>query len=142
MSTTVEPSIWETRAAELNLDGRAVIANRSIDARSGETFEKRSPVDGRVLATVAAGDAPDIDDAVQAARKAFEDGMWAQLAPRKRKTLLLEYAQGILDQKQDLALLSTLEMGKPIGDSLSEVDLTAQCISARSRSRQAYRRAS
>jgi 4-guanidinobutyraldehyde dehydrogenase / NAD-dependent aldehyde dehydrogenase len=128
MSTTVEPSTWETRAAELTLDGRAIIANRLVDARSGETFEKRSPVDGRVLATVAAGDAPDIDAAVQAARQAFEDGVWSQLAPRKRKTLLLEYAQAILDQNEDLALLSTLEMGKPIGDSVSEVDLTAQCI--------------
>jgi 4-guanidinobutyraldehyde dehydrogenase / NAD-dependent aldehyde dehydrogenase len=128
MSITVEPSTWETRAAELTLEGRAIIANRSVDARSGETFEKRSPVDGRLLATVAAGDAADINDAVQAARKAFEDGVWSQLAPRKRKTLLLEYAQGILDQKEDLALLSTLEMGKPIGDSVSEVDLTAQCI--------------
>ena len=76
MSTTLEPSTWETRAAELDIDGRAIIANQSVDARSGETFEKRSPVDGRVLATIAAGDAPEIDDAVQAARKAFEDGVW------------------------------------------------------------------
>jgi 4-guanidinobutyraldehyde dehydrogenase / NAD-dependent aldehyde dehydrogenase len=128
MSTTVEPSIWETRAAELSLDGRAIIANRSVDARSGETFEKRSPVDGRVLATVAAGDAPDVDDAVRAARQAFDDGVWSELAPRKRKTILLDYAQGIIDDKEELALLSTLEMGKPIGDSMSEVDLTAQCI--------------
>ena len=128
MSITAEPSIWEARAAELSLSGQAIIANRSVDARSGETFEKRSPVDGRVLATVAAAGADDVDDAVQAARTAFEDGVWSELAPRKRKTILLEYAQRILDHKDDLALLSTLEMGKPIGDSLSEVDLTAQCI--------------
>jgi 4-guanidinobutyraldehyde dehydrogenase/NAD-dependent aldehyde dehydrogenase len=128
MTTTAEPSIWEARAAELTASGKAIIGNRSVDARSGETFEKRSPVDGRVLATVAAGDAADVDDAVQAARKAFEDGVWSELAPRERKTLLLEYAQRILDEKDELALLTTLEMGKPIGDALSEVDLTAQCI--------------
>ena len=123
MSTTLEPSTWETRAAELDVDGRAIIANQSVDARSGETFEKRSPVDGRVLATVAAGDAPEIDDAVQAARKAFEDGVWSQIAPRKRKHILLGYADAILDRKEELALVSTLEMGKPIADSVGEVSL-------------------
>jgi len=129
VTTTAEPSAWEARAAELTVSGQAVIANRSVDARSGETFEKRSPVDGRVLASVAACDTADVDGAVRAARKAFEDGVWSELAPRERKTILLEYAQRIAERKEELALLSTLEMGKPIADSLGEVDSTVLCIS-------------
>src|SRR5207244_3701677 len=112
MTTVADPSTWESRAAELSVNGQAIIANRSVDAHSGETFEKRSPVDGRVLGTVAACDAADVDDAVQAARKAFEDGVWSEVNPRKRKRILLEYAQRILDAKDELALISTLEMGK------------------------------
>jgi acyl-CoA reductase-like NAD-dependent aldehyde dehydrogenase len=129
MATTLDATAWEARSEELTLSGHAFIANESVDARSGETFEKRSPVDGRRLASVAAGDAPDVDDAVRAARKAFEGGVWAGLAPRDRKRLLLDYAGRIADAKEELALLVTLEMGKPIGDSLSEVDFVVQCIS-------------
>ena len=128
MTTTAEPSTWEARAADLRVTGQAIIGGKSVDAKSGKTFEKRSPVDGRVLATVAASDAADVDDAVRFARKAFEDGVWSELAPRQRKTILLEYAQRILDDKEELALLATLEMGKPISDSISEVELTAQCV--------------
>ena len=60
--------------------------------------------------------------------EAFEDGVWSQIAPRKRKHILLGYADAILDRKEELALVSTLEMGKPIADSVGEVSLTAQCI--------------
>jgi acyl-CoA reductase-like NAD-dependent aldehyde dehydrogenase len=126
MATTIDATAWEARAERLTFSGQAFIANASAAARSGETFEKRSPVDGRQLAEVAACDAPDVDVAVRAARKAFD--AWAALAPRDRKTLLLEYAGRIAAAKDELALLTTLEMGKPIGDALSEVDYTVQCI--------------
>ena len=126
MATTIDSTTWEARSEQLTLPGRAFIAGESADARSGETFEKRSPIDGRHLADVAACDAPDVDAAVRAARKAFD--AWAGLAPRERKRLLLGYAALIADAKEELALLATLEMGKPIGDALSEVDYTVQCI--------------
>src|SRR5919201_6289330 len=128
MATTIDATTWEARADELTRSGRAFIGGESRDARSGETFEKRSPVDGRHLADVAACDAPDVDAAVRAARRAFDDALWAGLAPRDRKALLLEYAGRIAEAKEELALLITLEMGKPIADALSEVDYTAQCI--------------
>jgi acyl-CoA reductase-like NAD-dependent aldehyde dehydrogenase len=128
MATTIDATAWETRSEQLRLSGDAFIANESIAARSEETFEKRSPVDGRHLADVAACDAVDVDVAVRAARRAFESEVWTGLAPRDRKTLLLGYAARIADAKEELALLTTLEMGKPIADALSEVDYTVQCI--------------
>jgi 4-guanidinobutyraldehyde dehydrogenase / NAD-dependent aldehyde dehydrogenase len=128
MATTLDATAWEARSKELTPSGRVFIANESVDARSGETFEKRSPIDGRRLAHVASGQAADVDDAVRAARKAFEAGVWADVAPRHRKQPLLNYAGFIADAKEELGLLITLEMGKPIADALSEVDYTVQCI--------------
>jgi 4-guanidinobutyraldehyde dehydrogenase / NAD-dependent aldehyde dehydrogenase len=128
MATTVDATSWEARAEQLTFSGDALIGNESAPARSGETFEKRSPVDGRILADVASCDTADVDDAVRAARKAFEAGVWSGLAPRERKRILLDYAARILAAKDELALLVTLEMGKPIGDALGEVELAAQCI--------------
>jgi acyl-CoA reductase-like NAD-dependent aldehyde dehydrogenase len=129
MATTVDATAWETRSEQLTFSGDAWIGNESVPARSGETFEKTSPVDGRSLAQVAAGDTADVDDAVKSARKAFESGVWSGLAPRERKRILLDYAARILDAQDELALLVTLEMGKPIGDALGEVTFVAQCIS-------------
>jgi acyl-CoA reductase-like NAD-dependent aldehyde dehydrogenase len=128
MATTTEPTIWEQRADQTTFAAEAFIGNELVGARSGETFEKRSPVDGRHLADVAAGDSPDVDAAVKAARKAFEAGVWPGLAPRERKRILLDYASRIADAKEELGLLVTLEMGKPIGDALGEVDFVVQCI--------------
>ncbi|MDX6534183.1 MAG: 4-guanidinobutyraldehyde dehydrogenase / NAD-dependent aldehyde dehydrogenase [Gaiellales bacterium] len=128
MSTTADPTTWAAQAEQLSVSGQAFINNQSVDARSGKTFDKHSPVDGRHLAAAAEGDKEDIDDAVRAARAAFEGGAWPKLAPRERKNLLLGYAQRILAAKDELAVLSTLEMGKPIADSLGEVDAVAQCI--------------
>jgi acyl-CoA reductase-like NAD-dependent aldehyde dehydrogenase len=128
MATTVDATAWETRSEQLTFAGDALIGNEAVPARSGETFEKRSPVDGRILAEVASCDTADVDDAVRSARKAFEAGVWSGLAPRERKRILLDYAARIADAKDELALLITLEMGKPIGDALGEVDFVAQCI--------------
>lgn len=128
MATTVDATAWEARSEQLSFSGDALIADELVPARSGETFEKRSPVDGRTLAQVAACDAPDVDAAVRAARQAFESGVWSGLAPRERKRVLLDYAARIANAKDELALLVTLEMGKPIGDALGEVDFVAQCI--------------
>ena len=62
------------------------------DASSGETFPTENPATGEVIAEVAAGNAADIDDAVRAARRAFDDGRWSRLAPADRKKALLRFA--------------------------------------------------
>jgi 4-guanidinobutyraldehyde dehydrogenase / NAD-dependent aldehyde dehydrogenase len=129
MAITEAPNRWSEIADRLQPSGRAFIDGERLDARDGRTFEKRSPVDGRVLATVAEADAADIDAAVAAARAAFERGSWSRLAPRERKRLMLAYARGIEDAREELAVLATLEMGKPIGDALSEVAAMVEGIS-------------
>ena len=124
--TTID---WRARARDLTPEWRAWIDGRYVAAVSGETFDCVSPVDGRVLATVASTDTADADRAVAAARRAFERGDWSRAAPRVRKRVLLRFAELILAHRDELALLETLDMGKPIGDSLAvDVNSTARCI--------------
>jgi acyl-CoA reductase-like NAD-dependent aldehyde dehydrogenase len=82
-----------------------------------------------VVARVASTSAPDVDRAVAAARRSFESGTWSRLAPRERKRVLLRFADLIIEHRDELALLETLDMGKPISDSLAvDVNSTARCI--------------
>jgi acyl-CoA reductase-like NAD-dependent aldehyde dehydrogenase len=118
---------WHRRAAALAPDGRCVIDGRRIDAAT--RFDKHSPVDGRRLGEVARGALPQIDAAVQAARRAFDDGRWAAQPPRERKAVLLRFAAAIDAAREELALLETLDMGKPIAEALAtDVPLTVRTI--------------
>ena len=120
---------WHARAAALRFDGRALIGGRRVPAVTGETFDCVSPIDGRTLAPVARGRAADIDAAVAAARAAFEDRRWAGQPPAARKKVLQRFAEKILGARDELALLETLDMGKPIQYSLAvDVPATARCI--------------
>ena len=120
---------WRERAARLAVDGRALIDGRRVDARDGRSFDCVSPIDGRVLGPVARGAAPDVDAAVGAARAAFEDGRWARQPPAARKRVLQEFARRIEAAREELALLETLDMGKPIRHALAvDVPATARTI--------------
>jgi acyl-CoA reductase-like NAD-dependent aldehyde dehydrogenase len=126
MSTSIN---WAQRATELRLDGRAVVDGQRLSAVDGQTFAKHSPIDGRLLTGVVRGQAADIDRAVRSARAAFEDRRWAGKAPAVRKKILQRFAEKILAAKEELALLETLDMGKPIQYSLAvDVPSTARCI--------------
>ena len=112
----------KARVADLSFEGRAFLGAGYQPTQSGETFTKRSPIDGRVLAEVARCGAAEVDTAVATARQAFEDRRWSGLAPRERKQILLRFADLIERNSEELALLETLDMGKPIHDAES-VDL-------------------
>jgi gamma-glutamyl-gamma-aminobutyraldehyde dehydrogenase len=113
---------WESRAAALKPDGRHVIGGQRLAARSGASFDSINPANGKVLARVARGDAADIDLAVSSAQAAWADRRWRGLAPRARMDILLRFADKVEQQADALALLETLDMGKPISDVLN-IDL-------------------
>ncbi len=125
-----KPTIdWHARARGIHIDGRLVIDGQRRDAASGETFACISPIDGRELVAVARGAAADIDAAVASARAAFDSARWAGQSPAARKRVLLRFAEKILAAKEELALLETLDMGKPIAHALAvDVASTARCI--------------
>ncbi|MGV7207824.1 aldehyde dehydrogenase [Oxalobacteraceae bacterium A2-2] len=120
---------WHERAAAAVCDGRALIEGRRVWAADGQQFENLSPVDGRSLGLVARCGAADVDAAVASARAAFEDRRWAGQAPARRKRVLVRFADLVLQYGAELALLETLDMGKPIKYSQSvDVASTANCL--------------
>ncbi len=116
-------------ATAVDIRAQAFIDGAYVDALSGETFECVNPATGEVLAEVAACDADDVDRAVRGARAAFESGVWSRSAPKHRKRVLQRLAALVDEHRDELALLETLDMGKPIRDSRKvDVPLAAECI--------------
>ncbi|MFC3607600.1 aldehyde dehydrogenase [Stutzerimonas tarimensis] len=115
---------WQQRARDLGIEGRAFIEGAYCEATAGERFDCLSPIDGRLLAQVASCDSADAERAVSSARTAFDSGRWARLAPARRKAVMIRLADLLEAHREELALLETLDMGKPIGDSLG-VDIPA-----------------
>jgi 4-guanidinobutyraldehyde dehydrogenase / NAD-dependent aldehyde dehydrogenase len=129
MNQTSAAISWSSRAAEIRPRAQAFINGRYVDAASGQTFECLSPIDGRSLAKVAATDAADVDAAVSGARAAFNKGSWSRMAPARRKRVLQRFSELILKHAEELALLETLDMGKPIADSTRiDIPAAARCI--------------
>ena len=92
-------------------------------------FEDVSPRDGRIVAEVARGSAEDIDLAVRAARRAFDDGAWASADPRERKRVLLRWAELIDEHAEELAQLESADAGHPITDARKvDVPNARNCI--------------
>ena len=125
---TPAPS-WHARAASLACDGRMLIDGKRLEAADGDTFRCDSPIDARLLCLAARGRQADIDRAVRSGRVAFEQGRWSRQPPAVRKKILQRWSELILAHKEELALLETLDMGKPIRESLSvDVPSAARCI--------------
>ena len=91
-----------------------LIDGRLVDASSGRTFESLNPATGDVLAYVAEGDANDIDLAVAAARRAFDEGPWSTMKPFDRQTILSRFADLVEARHDEIARLDTLDMGMPL----------------------------
>ncbi|MFY0310629.1 aldehyde dehydrogenase [Leisingera sp. D0M16] len=108
---------WKTRAAALSFRGQAFIDGEFTDAASGKTFASVNPATGEVLAQVAECDEEDVNRAVAAGRRAFEDGRWSRMAPGDRKAVMLKLAELIRANLEEMALLDSLDMGKLVTDA-------------------------
>ena len=93
---------------------KMLIGGKWVEAASGKTFESYNPSTGEVLARIAEGDSSDVDAAVKAARRAFEEGAWPKLTPADRCRLLWKVSDLMEQHKEELAELETLDNGKPI----------------------------
>jgi gamma-glutamyl-gamma-aminobutyraldehyde dehydrogenase len=103
-------------AARARLETRLFIDGRFVDAVRGGRFQTINPATGAPLAEVSAGTAEDVDRAVAAARRAFRAGVWTKLPPRQRMEVLYRFAALVDEHAEQLAVLETLDMGKPITD--------------------------
>lgn len=122
MSAPLSHAEWAARASRLSISSGLFIEGRDVQALSGETFDCVNPATGAVIAQVAKGQAADVDAAVASSLAAWNDRRWRGLAPRARMQVLFRFADLIEQHSQELALLETLDMGKPISDMLT-IDL-------------------
>ncbi|MCE2492077.1 MAG: aldehyde dehydrogenase [Alphaproteobacteria bacterium] len=119
---------WRQAADGLDIRNKAFINGKFVDAASGATYASINPADGSEIASIASCDEEDVDRAVKAAREAFESGVWSQMAPARRKRVLQKFAQKMRDNREELALLETLDVGKPIRDT-TRIDIPASAAS-------------
>ena len=108
---------------------KLLINGKWCNSVSGKTFDTLNPATGELLAQVAEGDAADIDLAVKAARKAFEEGPWSRISATDRGKLLYKLAELVRKHADELATLETLDTGKPISDARNiDVPIVADTI--------------
>lgn len=112
--------------AKTQIETRLFINGDYVDAVAGGRFSTINPANGEVVAEMSEGMPEDIDRAVASARAAFKSGCWSRLAPRDRMEILYSFARLIDEHAGELAVLETLDMGKPIADVVAQ-DIPA-CI--------------
>jgi gamma-glutamyl-gamma-aminobutyraldehyde dehydrogenase/4-guanidinobutyraldehyde dehydrogenase/NAD-dependent aldehyde dehydrogenase len=117
------------QVSQMSFRNQAFISGKFVPAASGKTFDCISPIDGKILTKVAECGEEDVDRAVKAARAAFEKGVWSNAAPGKRKAIMLKWVALLEKHKEELALLETLDVGKPISDSKAvDIPGSIRCI--------------
>lgn len=127
MSTAVREKSQAIKPPQVK-DQPLLIGGKWLDSVSGKTFPTVNPATGEVICQVAEGDKADIDLAVKAARKAFEEGPWRRMNASERGRLLNRLADLIERNQEELAALETLDNGKPYRDALAaDLPLTIKC---------------
>lgn len=130
MSKKLTRAEWETKASVMRYRTQAFIDGAYVDAASGKTFACISPMDGQCRAQIAECEAEDIERAVKASRRAFEAGVWSETSPVHRKKTLMKFAQLLEKHAEELALLESIDMGKPVADALAiDVAASIRCLS-------------
>src|SRR5262245_27458652 len=93
------------------------IDNQWVDAAGGRTFEDVNPATGEVIAYIAEANTDDVDRAVRAARRAYDEGPWRTMKAMERAALLRKVGEGILARKDELIRLESMDSGKPVRES-------------------------
>jgi gamma-glutamyl-gamma-aminobutyraldehyde dehydrogenase len=131
MTETLIPDRDTSRAAipRLPLRTRLFIGGEFRDAIDGGRYVTENPATGQAITELAQGSPADVDSAVRAARMAADSGVWSRMDPAARKGILLDWADRIEADANDLGLIETLDAGKPIADTVGlDVPETATCI--------------
>ncbi|HDR2627371.1 MULTISPECIES: aldehyde dehydrogenase PuuC [Enterobacter] len=111
---------WQDKAKNIHIETRLFINGEYCDAADNSTFDTLDPAAQKTLAQVARGKQADVDRAVEAARAVFDRGDWSQASPARRKAVLNSLADLIERDRETLALLETLDTGKPVRHSLRD----------------------
>ena len=116
MGIAVSPQIHPQVAEFIDQPRKMLINGRWVNAASGKTFPTYNPATGEVLAQVAEGDREDIDQAVKAARNAFDNGPWRRMTASERGRLIWKLADLLEQHTEEFGYIESLDNGKPLGD--------------------------
>lgn len=119
MSGMCDRNFWQDKLREQRFISHAIVDGRPYLAISRKVCPAINPATNSVLAAVTALQADDIDIAVKSSRASFASGVWSGLPPQERKTVLLRLSALILEHREELALLESASMGKPVNDALN-----------------------
>lgn len=110
MKNTIEKEI-KIEASKLFINGEYV------DSISGETFDTFNPATNQKLTTVASANEEDVERAVQVAQQTFESGIWSKMPVEERSKILCKMSDLVMERVDELALIETMDVGKPIKES-------------------------
>jgi gamma-glutamyl-gamma-aminobutyraldehyde dehydrogenase len=116
MNIDLEPKAIKAAAAKLKFRTQAFIDGKFAPSASGKTYASINPANNQPIAPIAACEPEDINRAVKAARKTFASGVWSRMKPADRKTVLLKFVELLESHAMEIALLDSLDAGKPIFD--------------------------
>src|SRR3989440_4186693 len=115
MGIAVSPQIHPHVADFIEKPRKMLINGKWVNAASGKTFPTYNPATGEVLAQVAEGDRDDIEQAVKAARKAFDHGPWRKMTASERGRLIWKLADLLEAHTDEFGYIESLDNGKPLG---------------------------
>jgi len=105
---------WQEQARNVRIETGLYLNGKFIKGCEGHQLESVNPVNGDVIAKLDIATQADVDKAVLIAKQAFHSGVWSQMAPRKRMEILYRFAELVEENAADLAVLESLDMGKPV----------------------------
>jgi phenylacetaldehyde dehydrogenase len=114
MGIAVSPQIHPQVAEFIDKPRKMLINGQWVNAASGKTFPTYNPATGEVLAQVAEGDREDVEQAVRAARKAFDHGPWRKMTASERGRLVWKLGDLIEQHAEEFAYIESLDNGKPL----------------------------
>ena len=115
MSDLLTRTEYQAIADEM-LYPRAAFIDGKYQAGRGDSLTSINPATGHAIAQIAACNTEDVDFAVQKAKEAFEQGHWSKMHPSERKGVLVRLCKLMTRNRRELAVLESLESGKPIAD--------------------------
>lgn len=120
---------YEAIAAKLRFPTQAFINGKFVPSASGKTFATINPATGKEIAQVASCGKEDVDNAVAAARKTFDSGVWSRMHPSERKKICLKLVELMEKHLVELAVLESIDSGKPIRENLcTDLPETIECL--------------
>ena len=129
MNFTLKPKAIQTAVAKLQFRTQAFIDGKFCPSASGKTYASINPANGSKITTIAACDENDVNRAVAVARKAFADGRWSRQSAGERKAVLLKFVELLEANAMEIALLDSIDAGKPIYDCVNiDIPDAIHCI--------------